>query len=344
MPDRSAELRVGILGAATIAPAAVISPAATVPGIHISAVAARDSVRARAFAAKHAIPRVFDTYRALIEDPDIDAVYIPLPNALHGTWTRRAIQAGKHVLCEKPFAANAREAAEVSAIAAESNVVVMEAFHWRYHPLAARFTELVARGEVGAVTNLDAALSFPLLDRHDIRWSRQLAGGSLLDAGCYPLHQIRTLGAALHAGEPRVVAARASVTRGGVDRTFTGELVFENGITATLRSGFTRPRWPIDTHLRADGTLGRVLAFNPVLPHLGGHLRITTNRRRRQEWFTSTTSYTYQLRAFVDAIRDGTPIPTGPDDSVATMLLIDALLRAAGQEPALPRSPSQEHP
>ncbi|MBW2314770.1 MAG: Gfo/Idh/MocA family oxidoreductase, partial [Deltaproteobacteria bacterium] len=126
-------LRVGVLGAARIAPMALLRPARQVPGVEVSAVAARDVDKARRFAGKHGIPRVFESYDALLADPDVDAVYVPLPNGLHADWTIRAIEAGKHVLCEKPFTANAGEAERVAKAARASDRVVMEAFHWRYH-------------------------------------------------------------------------------------------------------------------------------------------------------------------------------------------------------------------
>ena len=134
-------LAIGILGAAKIAPAAVVKPARELDGVRIAAVAARDVGRARAFATKHAVPTVHDSYEALLADPDIDAVYNPLPNGLHAGWTLAAIEAGKHVLCEKPFTSNAEEADQVKAAADASGLVVTEAFHWRFHPLADRMLE-----------------------------------------------------------------------------------------------------------------------------------------------------------------------------------------------------------
>ena len=134
MPESGAPVRIGILGAARIAPMALIKPARGNAEVVVAAVAARDVSRAQAFAAKHGIARVHDSYEALIADPDLDAVYNPLPNGLHGRWTRAALAAGKHVLCEKPFTANAAEAREIAELAAKSDRVVMEAFHYRYHP------------------------------------------------------------------------------------------------------------------------------------------------------------------------------------------------------------------
>lgn len=329
-------LRIGILGAAAIAPQAIVRPAHVTPGVQVTAIAARDPARAATFAARHGIDHVHGTYVALLENPDVDAVYIPLPNGLHGVWTRRAIEAGKHVLCEKPFAANATEAAEVAALADASDRVVMEAFHWRYHPLMQRLIDVTASGELGDISALDAGFCFPLLKRHDIRWSRELAGGSLMDAGCYAVHQLRSVVGAVHEGEPSVVSALGKFTGDGVDRAFTGKLRWNDGPEASLRCGFANLRHPVDLHLRVVGTRGEVLARNPIAPHLGGHLVVRGSGRRTYEWADRTPSYTYQLRAFVDAVRDGTPFPTTTADAVRNMAVIDALHAAAGVTPPTP--------
>ncbi len=194
MPAQEKPLRLGVLGAARIAPAAVIKPARDNAEVVVAAVAARDVGRARAFAAKHGIARVHDSYQALIDDPEVDAVYNPLPNGLHGKWTRAALDAGKHVLCEKPFTANAAEATEIADAAAKSDRVVMEAFHYRYHPLALRTEQIIASGALGKLQRVEATLCFPLPVFSDIRYSYPLAGGALMDAGCYAVHMVRTFG------------------------------------------------------------------------------------------------------------------------------------------------------
>ncbi len=206
-----APLRVGVLGAARIAPAAIVGPARRNPEVEVVAVAARHRGRAESFAAKHGIGRVVDSYEQLVSDPEVDAVYNPLPNGLHGRWTMAAVAAGKHVLCEKPFTANAEEAREVAAAAEGSGLVVMEAFHYRYHPLFARVLDLIATGAVGTVRHVEAQLCFPLLSAKDIRWDLALAGGATMDAGCYPIHMVRHLVGA----EPSVTSARARLRSPG---------------------------------------------------------------------------------------------------------------------------------
>src|SRR5689334_155495 len=167
MPDPSNDLRIGILGAARIAPAALIRPARTTPGVTVAAVAARDVNRAKAFARKHGVGAVHGSYEELLADESLDAIYNPLPNGLHAKWTIAALQAGKHVLCEKPFTANAAEARQVAAH--QGDFVVMEAFHYRYHPMALRMEEIVHSGELGEIQRVETAMCFPLPRFGDIR-------------------------------------------------------------------------------------------------------------------------------------------------------------------------------
>src|SRR5262249_24604350 len=153
-------LRIGTLGSARITQPALIEPSAGVADVTVTAVAARDLARAEAFALRHGIPKAYGSYQELLADPDVDAIYNPLPNALHGLWTLRAIAARKHVLCEKPFASNADEAARVAKAAAGSGLVVMEAMHYRYHPLTQRLVEVVA--ELGGARPIQALARFAL--------------------------------------------------------------------------------------------------------------------------------------------------------------------------------------
>ncbi|MEV0029507.1 Gfo/Idh/MocA family oxidoreductase [Nocardia sp. NPDC050793] len=318
-------LRIGILGAAGIAPASLIAPAARSSEVVVAAVAARDRPRAERFARKHGIPQVYDSYQALIEAPDLDAVYIPLPNGLHGRWTRAAVAAGKHVLCEKPFTANAAEAREIAALASDSDRVVMEAFHYRYHPLMSAAEEIIASGELGTLRRVEAALCFPLPKFSDIRYDYALAGGALMDAGCYAVHMARVLGGE----DPEVVAARAKLRESRIDRAMTADLRFPSGHTGHIRCSM----WSADV-LRVGATVvgdrGRMRLVNPVLPHMGHLLSVRSERGRRVRRFAHRTSYDYQLDAFAAAVLRGEPVATAPSDAVATMTVIDAIYRTAG--------------
>src|SRR5580704_11662098 len=193
----------GTLGSSRISLPALIEPAASVPEVTVAAVAARDKSRAGAFALRHGIPAAYESYEELLADPDIDAIYNPLPNSLHGPWTLQAIAAGKHVLCEKPFASNATEAELVATAAATSRLVVMEAMHYRYHPMIGQLREAVH--SLGKVQHIQAWTSFTIRDPDDIRYDYALGGGALMDGGCYAADCIRML-----AGEePSVTGAVA---------------------------------------------------------------------------------------------------------------------------------------
>jgi predicted dehydrogenase len=318
-------LRIGCLGAAKIAPAALIHPARKTPGVEVRAVAARDRSRAEAFATKHHVPVVHASYEQLLADPDIDAVYNPLPNGLHAEWTLKALDAGKHVLCEKPFAANGAEAQRVAVAAtAKPDLVVMEAFHWRYHPLARRMVEIIERGELGTLRHVEAAFCFPLPFRNDIRWQLALAGGAMMDAGCYAVHMVRTMAGA----EPTVTTATARLRSPGVDRYTQAELTFPGGVTGRVTSSM----WSssvLKLSAVAVGDRATMRVFNPLAPHMFHRLRVGD----RHEKVHGGHTYDYQLEAFAAAVRTGEPTLTPPADSVANMAVIDHIYTAAGLEP-----------
>jgi predicted dehydrogenase len=321
-------VRIGCLGAARIAPPALVKPARASDEAELTCVAARDPERGRSFASKHGIPKVHESYDALLADPDVDAVYNPLPNGLHGLWTIRALEAGKHVLCEKPFTANAPEAERVKAAGEQAGLVVMEAFHWRYHPLATRMVEIVRSGELGKVRRIDTWMCFPLLKRNDIRWQLDLAGGALMDAGCYAVHMLRTL-----AGEePEVVTASARERSPGVDRVMRAELRMPSGATGQV----TTSMWSstvLKIAARVEGERGTLRVFNPVAPQYFHRLSVRTDGRKRRERVRGGSTYSYQLAAFTAAVLRGEPTLTPPSDSVANMRAIDDIYRAAGMQP-----------
>jgi predicted dehydrogenase len=329
---RSVEtLRIGVLGAAAIAPAAVVKPAREVPGVTVAGVAARDRARAERFAARHGIPRVYDSYAALVEAGDLDAVYVPLPNGLHGAWTLRALAAGKHVLCEKPFTADAAEARMVAEAAGGIDRVVMEAFHYRYHPLTERVRQLLADRAIGTVRHVEARMCFPLPKFSDIRYNLALAGGALMDAGCYGLHALRTFGP----GEPAVVSATAKLRRPGVDRAMDIRLRYPDGTTGRAVTSLWSARL-LDVSLRIDGDAGSIRVLNFVTPHMYHRLTVRTARGRFQERVPGPATYACQLHAFHAAVADGGPVLTSAADAVPTMVLIDDAYRAAGLEPRRP--------
>jgi predicted dehydrogenase len=318
-------LRIGILGAARIAPTAVVKPSRRTKVATVAAVAARDRERAVAFARKHRVDRVIAGYEELINDPDIDAVYNPLPNGLHGYWTIAALKAGKHVLCEKPFTANADEARSVAEVAgAHPGLVVMEAFHYEYHPLTRRLIEIISSGELGPVSNIDVAFSAPLWKKGDIRYQLALAGGAIMDMGCYPVSLLRLL-----APGPRVIDAKAKLSSPGVDRAMDANFSLSDGGSAHIGCSMFSSS-VLRMHAQITGENGKISVFNPFSPQYGHRVKVTTSLGSRKERFSRKATYDYQLEAFAAAVEEGAPIPTTAVDAIRTMELIDSIYTAAG--------------
>ena len=319
-------LRIGILGAARINRSALIQPARENPGIEIVTVAARDRERAVAYARRHRIPAVHGSYTDLLDDPAVDAVYIPLPATLHGRWTVAALRAGKHVLCEKPFTANALEAGQVARVASASGLVTMEAYHTAHHPGTARLRDIVESGALGTVETATARFCVPIPPGRDIRWNPALGGGGLLDVGYYPVRLLRDL----FGSEPAIERAEAR-RRGEVDRSFAARLRFPSGVVASVVSSLWSARvFRADLEIR--GRRGTLRMFMPYHPQ-HGTLRISGVGTHRRERPVRRSSYGFQLEAFRKAVQEGGPTTTGPEAAVRHLQVIDDLYRAAEMAP-----------
>jgi predicted dehydrogenase len=318
-------LRIGLLGAARIAPDALIKPAKIVEGIEVAAIAARDPARAREFATAHGIPRVLASYDELVNDPDLDAIYNPLPNSLHCEWTIRALRAGKHVLCEKPLSSNAAEAERMAQAADRSGRILVEAFHYYYHPLAYRVREILRDGTLGPLSRLEAKFSVPFIPPTDIRHNLSLAGGATMDLGCYPVHMIRHFSGTT----PIVKAARATVGVPGIDVAMEAELELPGGATAHMNCSM-EPTAPLQVIFEAHGERGSLSVVNPLAPHRGHQLTLKTAAGEKQETFPLDSTFTYQLRALADAVHGGPAMPTDGHDGIVSMRIIDEVYRKAG--------------
>jgi predicted dehydrogenase len=318
------DLRIGILGAAKIAPMALVKPAVAVPGVTVAAVAARDRGRAEAFAGKHHVATVHSSYDDLLADDSIDAVYNPLPNGLHAQWTLAALAAGKHVLCEKPFTANEAEARAVADAAEASGLVVMEAYHYRYHALAERMREIAHDGRLGETREVRTWMWLPLPKFSDIRYQYSLGGGTTMDC-CYAVHAMRLVGP----GEPTVVSATPTLHRPDVDRAMETTYSFANGASGHSSASMWSRRL-FRFSLRVTGTRGQMRVTNFIAPQYFNRLAVTIDGAKTAERVRGEPSYNAQLRAFVAAARDGGPVLTPPEDAVTTMRLIDDIYRAAG--------------
>ncbi|MFF7855080.1 Gfo/Idh/MocA family oxidoreductase [Streptomyces sp. NPDC007904] len=324
-------LRIGILGAARITERSLIDPARA-GGHRLVAVAARDRDRAEAFAAAHGVERTHGSYADLLADPEVDVVYNPLANGLHGPWNLAALAAGKHVLTEKPSASNAEEAADVRDAAAASGTVFMEAFHYLFHPVTRRLHDLLASGELGELRHADALVAIPAPDAGDPRWSLSLAGGALMDLGCYSLHSLRML-APWAGGAPRLLTARAGERAGapGVDEWLDAGLEYPGGATGSARCHMAYGR--LEMSIRLVGSRGEATAPNFVLPQLDDRIVVRTPDGERTERLGTRSSYAYQLEAFAARVREGTALPLDADDALTTMRLVDACYESAGLDP-----------
>ncbi|MEU9154840.1 Gfo/Idh/MocA family oxidoreductase [Streptomyces sp. NPDC048417] len=321
-------LRIGVLGAARIAELSIVGPARA-GGHRLVAVAARDRGRAEAFAATHGVERVAGSYADLVADPEIEVVYNPLANSLHGPWNLAALRAGKHVLTEKPSASNAAEAAEVHEAVAKVGTVFMEGFHYLFHPVTRRLHELLDSGELGDLRHVEAMVAMPAPPDSDVRWSLPLAGGALMDLGCYSLHALRTL-APWAGGAPRLVAARGGEKAGaaGLDEWLYADLEFPGGATGSANCHMAYDRFRMSC--RVVGTRGEATATNFVQPHLDDRVVVRTAAGERTEELGRRSSYTFQLEAFAAHLREGAPLVLDADDALTTMRLIDACYQAAG--------------
>ncbi len=318
-------VRIGILGAAKIAAAAMVRPARKVAEVDVVAIAARDPERAQRYATKHDIAKVHPSYDALIADPEIDAVYNPLPNGLHAEWTLRAIEAGKHVLCEKPFTANAAEARQVADAAAQAGVVVTEAFHYRYHPLAERMRSIAHGGDLGTIREIRTSMCFPLPKFSDIRYQYDLGGGAMMDAGCYALHCLRMLGN----GDPEVYAAHALLRSPKIDRAMSADFRFPDGVRGHLETSMWSKR-VLNLSAKVVGDRSTMHVFNFVAPQYYNLLSVTIDGQTRRERVRGEPTYNLQLQGFAASVLRGQPSLTPAEDAVTTMRLIDDVYASAG--------------
>src|SRR5215471_4739826 len=261
-------LRIGLLAASRIAEPAVVIPARFVDGVTITAVAARDQTRADAAAKRWDLSTSFASYPELIDCSDVDAIYIGTPASLHRRWAIAAIEAGKHVLCEKPFAANADDARLIADAARGSDVVVMEAFHWRYHPFVQEIRNVLDSGELGTIEQIDAMFGIPNneIPLDDIRFDLALGGGSTMDLGCYPIQWVRFAAGA----EPEVVSAEAVCPVPGIDGSLTASLRWPSGATGSISSSMLYEGARYEVWLNVRGSRGTMLVTNPLAPQRDG--------------------------------------------------------------------------
>jgi D-xylose 1-dehydrogenase (NADP+, D-xylono-1,5-lactone-forming) len=315
-------LRVGLLSTANIN-RLLLGGARAAEGVEVVAVASRERERAESYAAEHGLGRAYGSYDALLADDDVDAVYVPLPNSLHVEWSIRALEAGKHVLCEKPLTRRPEQAEAAFDAAERSGRVLAEAFMWRHHPQAQRLRELVDDGAIGSLRLVRASFSFDIFgaDRlHDVRLQGSLDGGGLMDVGCYCVSAMRLL-----AGEPERVAGRQIEGGEGVDVRFAGTLAFADGVLGSFDCGLDM----VDRHeLEVVGDAGSLFLADPW------HCRNPRIELRRDGEvevieIDPVNPYACELADFAAAVRGERPFPFWRDDAVGQARTIEALFRSA---------------
>jgi predicted dehydrogenase len=315
-------VRWGLLSTARIN-RAILEGAQQSERTEVIAVASRDQARADAYASERGLERAYGSYEALLEDDDIEVVYNSLPNSLHVEWSIRALDAGKHVLCEKPMDRRV-EAVERAFDTAERNSrLLMEAFMYRHHPQIRKAAELVRDGAIGELRQLRSLFSFMLTDEADVRMLPELDGGALMDLGCYCISMQRLL-----AGEPELVFGRQRMGGNGVDVAFTGVLQFPGDVFGEFHCGFDLPE---DVGLEAIGSKGTLLVRSPV--HCSDpHVEVNGERIDVED----VDRYYLQVDNFSAAVRGDAEPLLGRADAVGQVRVIEALYRSAASGAAEP--------
>lgn len=332
MSTQTTDLRIGMVGYAFMGTAhsqawRTVNRVFDLPAqARMTAICGRDPVKVAEAAATLGWQEHTTDWRSLIARDDIDLIDVCTPGDSHAEIAIAALSAGKHVLCEKPFAANAQEAEQMVRVAEETGLLLVEAFHYRYHPLFERVLSIVQSGQLGTIRHMEGVFKVAIKDKTDLRHRFDTAGGATMDLGCYPLHWMRTVAGT----EPRVLSARAEQGEPDVDVVMQAELAFPGGITAHMLTSMADHE-KFNTSLRVEGQNGTLLVQNPLAPHNGHELRLQRGGEDHLEKVEGQGStYWYQLRAFTDAVRTGKKLPTMGADSVHNMRLIDAVYRAAG--------------
>lgn len=321
-----AGLGIGILGAARITEMALVDPVKVIPQCRLMAIAARDRQRAEVYAERHGVKQVFDGYDQVIAAEAVDLIYNPLPINLHAEWTIKALNADKHVLCEKPFAMNAGEARAMLAAAEKSGKRLIEAFHYRYHPAFQTCLDWIAADEIGELREIQATFNVAIKDNGtEIRHRVETGGGAMMDLGCYPLHWALSI---VGAG-PSDIRATADLTKTGVDETMTADLSFASGVNAHLQASMKAGE-PFRADMKLIGSKGEIDFINPLAPHHGlvpGRLRTAAGREAE---ISPISTYTWQLAAVLRGVETGEGLPTEGDMILRQQEALDGIYEAAG--------------
>jgi D-xylose 1-dehydrogenase (NADP+, D-xylono-1,5-lactone-forming) len=326
MSGADAPLRLGLLSTARINDA-ILAGAAGSGEVEVVAVGSRDRGRAEEYAREKGLDRAHGSYEDLLADDEVDAVYVSLPNGLHVDWSARSLEAGKHVLCEKPLDRRAADVERAFAAAEAAGRVLTEAFMWRHNPQTRRLRELLNEGAVGAVRTIRASFSFPLARPGDVRWAPELDGGALMDVGCYCVSGARLVAGA----EPVRVRGAQVTTESGVDTRFAAVLEFPGDVLATFDCGF-------DVAHRHDlEVAGEEGVLRLADPWHARRPAIEVRRGPESELVEvePQDSYRLELEDLAAAVRDGRPPLLGREDALGQARTIEALYASAAEGAAV---------
>lgn len=317
------KLRWGVISTANIGRRAVLPALQRSATSELLAVGSRDRAASHAFAAELGIPRAYGTYEEVLADPEVDAVYIPLPNSLHYEWAIRAAEAGKHILCEKPLALSATECLAMAEAGRHHGVLLMEAFMYRFHPQTVRAIELLRAGTIGEPQLIRASFSFRVSNPANIRLRPELGGGALMDVGCYCVNVSRTLFGA----EPVEAQALATWGESGVDARLLGSLRFADGRMAQIDCALDLDRREAYEVVGPQGSIVVPVAFVPGQD--ATTVRVRRGRDEQVEAVAGADQYQLMVEHFAACVRGEAALRYPPDEAAANMRVIEALLRSA---------------
>ena len=316
-------LRLGLLSTARINDE-ILAAASATDRVEIVGVGSRDAATANAYAAEHGIPRAYGSYEALLTDPELDAVYISLPNGLHHDWTMKALAAGKHVLCEKPYSRHPEEVEEAFAAAEASGLVLMEAFMYRHHPQTRLVERLVREGALGRLLSIRATFTFPLRDHTNVRAKPELDGGALMDVGCYCIS-----GARLLAGEPLSVKAFQVIGPTGVDMALYGTLHHQDDVVTQFDASFVAPQRQVLEVVGEDAVLTVQAPWRVDWP---GGVELVRDGKAEALDVPTANSYVLELENLAEAVAGEAPPLLGREDALGQAQTINALYAEAASK------------
>lgn len=321
-------LKWGVLSTANIGRKVVTPAIQASEGCEVIAVASRTGAQAEQYAEELRIPTHYGSYQALLDDPEITAIYNPLPNSLHLPWTLKALEAGKHVLCEKPLGLTAAECREMAVAAKANGRVLMEAFMYRFHQRTGRLLELTRGGTLGTLQHIRARFAFAVTNPSNIRLDSTLGGGALMDVGCYCVNVARSV-----AGSQPLAVQATATWRQGVDETLAATLTFEGGLTAQLDCALNQPRYE---KVAVFGTKGFCEVDAAFLPGSGETALALTRNREEPTLLTFSGHDQYQkmVEHFARCVSQGRSTRYGPLEAADNMAVIEALYASARNDGA----------